>query len=374
MSNFIEEYKKGQAGKNKGLPMGEGLNHISKAINDVQRGMIYGVAAAPKAGKSTFVDYGFVIQPVLYALANNIPIEIVYLSFEIDRVSKEFDYATYFLYADFGISIIALEEGQTVDGKNFIILNPQYLQGKMQDDNNETIKVKPKIFEALKVVYATRIIPFFGEWATNGTLIKKGVMTFIEQKDNPTGLYKFFKRHAEKNGKFNKIQMGKGTRIVGYVPNDPDKYTIVVTDHLRKLIPERGWGTKQTVDKYIEYQVELRNWCAYTFVDIIHLNRAMTNIERLKGFKDLLFPSSDDIKDTGNLAEDANYVFTMFNPNDERYGLTRHFNVDIKDKNGNEFYPNMRTVHLVESRHCSFPKHWRVNMFGSYKHFEKLIL
>lgn len=47
--NLIEEYKKGQAGGNKGLYMGDGLENISKAINGVQRGRIYGVAAAPKA-------------------------------------------------------------------------------------------------------------------------------------------------------------------------------------------------------------------------------------------------------------------------------------------------------------------------------------
>ena len=61
--NLIEEFKKGQSGGNKGLPMGEGLSNVSKAVNGVQRGRIYGVAAAPKAGKSTFVDYSFVIQP-----------------------------------------------------------------------------------------------------------------------------------------------------------------------------------------------------------------------------------------------------------------------------------------------------------------------
>ncbi len=47
--NFIEEYEKGQRGGNKGLPMGDGLMNVSRAINGVQRGRIYGIAAAPKA-------------------------------------------------------------------------------------------------------------------------------------------------------------------------------------------------------------------------------------------------------------------------------------------------------------------------------------
>ncbi len=50
MSNFIVEFKKGQAGKNKGLPMGKGLEAISKAIDGIQRGMMYVIASSPKVG------------------------------------------------------------------------------------------------------------------------------------------------------------------------------------------------------------------------------------------------------------------------------------------------------------------------------------
>ena len=84
--NFIEEYKKGQKGGNKGLPMGPGLENVSKPINGVQRGRIYGVAAAPKAGKSTFVDYAFVVQPFLYAQEHNLDIEWIYFSFELSII------------------------------------------------------------------------------------------------------------------------------------------------------------------------------------------------------------------------------------------------------------------------------------------------
>ena len=66
--NFIEAYKKGQEGTNKGLPMGEGLENISAAINDLQRAMIYVVAGAAKGGKSTLVDAGFVIGPCLFVI------------------------------------------------------------------------------------------------------------------------------------------------------------------------------------------------------------------------------------------------------------------------------------------------------------------
>lgn len=371
MSNFIEAFKKGQQGANQGLPMGDGLANLSNAINGVQRGRIYGVAAAPKAGKSTLTDYAFVIEPFLYALENNVDIEWIYFSFELDRISKEFDFATFFLFKDYGIYKIDLPEGIKKEEKSFITLSPDYLRGRLQDDSGEIIKVDDNIKEKLQLVYRNRLIPLFGEYTDKGFQIKRGLMTFIEQKDNPTGIYKYLKSHAESNGKFIKQRFGKGERITGYVPNNPEKYTIIVTDHLRKLILERGWKMKQTVDKYIEYTVELRNWCAYTFIHIIHLNRGMTDFNRLREVGDMLYPNSDDIKDTGNLAEDADYILTIFSPNDQRYSLDTHFGKIIKDKKGNELYPNLRTLHLVESRHCHYPQHFSTNMYGNVKSFEK---
>lgn len=67
-------------------------------------------------------------------------------------------------------------------------------------------------------------------------------------------------------------------------------------------------------------------------------------------------------------------MFTMFNPNDERFKLTEHFGKIIKDGDGNELYPKMRTVHLVENRHGDSPEHFRLNMHGNVKRFEQLII
>ena len=109
----------------------------------------------------------------------------------------------------------------------------------------------------------------------------------------------------------------------------------------------------------------------YTFVNIVHLNRDMADIERLKFMGDLIYPQPELIKDSGNLSEESTHVFTMFNPNDERYNLTSHFGMKIKDTNRNELFPNLRTVHLVESRFVPYPQHFRVNMNGALKDFKK---
>lgn len=370
--NFIIEYKKGQEGGNKGLPMGNGLINISNALNGVQKHRIYGIASPPKTGKTTFVDNGFMIEPYLYCKENNIPLEIIYYSFEIDRISKEFDVAVHFLYRDYGIFYIELPQGITKEGESVIELDSDYLRGRVVDDNGDIIKVKPVIEEKLKEVYEKYIIPMFGEYSVEGIPLSKGIITFIEQKDNPTGIKNFLLDHAAENGKFIKVQAGKRERIVGYKPNDENKYTIVITDHLRKLIPERGFSEKQNVDKYIEYSVELRNWLHYTFVHIIHTNRNLASQERMRFAKDTLYPTAEDVKSTGNLSEEADYLITLFNPNDDRYKLNEHFGLKIKDEAGNILFPKLRTAHLVESRHTKYPQHFKMNMLGNVKAFEQI--
>ena len=219
----------------------------------------------------------------------------------------------------------------------------------------------------------------------SGIQLEKGVITLLESRNNPTGIRNDLLAYAEANGKFLKEEFtftneqgkeAKGEKKIGYAPNDPKKFVLVITDHLRKISLERIGGNpanlKQCIDKYLEYSVELRNLCGYSFLHIIHLNRSITDPVRMKQAGDLLYPNGDDVKDSGNLSEEADFMFTLFNPNDERYNLTKHFGDQIKDGNGNELYPNLRSLHLVENRHGDAPIHWRLNMFGNIKKFEHL--
>ena len=297
--NFIEEYKKGQTGFNSGLSIG--LSNLETALNGMQRHRMYGVASPAKIGKTTFVDFCFVINPYLQSLEETINIEWLYYSYEIDRISKEFDFATFFLNYDFGIEKIQLEGDSTFTRNgitsNYIDLCPDYLRGRLQDDNKNLIKVKDSVFEALKTVYEKRIVPLFGEYSPEGILLKKGKIIFLENPSNPTGIRKELIKYAEIHGSFVKTEDGTFSRISGYKPEDPSKYTIVVMDHLRKLIPEQGFTLKQTIDKMTEYFVQLRNWCDFTIIPILHTNRNISSVERLKFSKDQIYPTSEDLKD-----------------------------------------------------------------------------
>lgn len=372
MSNFVETFKDGKLGKNFGLPTG--IKALDKAINGLQKRMSIGLAAAPKCGKTTLCDFAFVINPYLYMLSigklDNI--EWIYFSYEIDRVSKEFKFAAFFMAYDYGIYNFYYKE-------KLYGITGDYLMGKQihynDDDTNECIPVSEEHEQILKKIYYERIVPMFGEYAEDGvTQIKPGKILIIEEPENPTGVYKYLYHHAEQNGEFKKVKFnvkedGKTVtkeRTVGYTANNPDKFTVIVTDHIRKLRIERGFSLKQTIDKYLEYSTLLRNWCGYTFIHIIHSNRNLANTDRLKYAGEWIFPTADDCKDSGNPAEECTIFMTLFNPNDEKYNLKKHFGVELSA------YPFYRSIHITESRNTDCPVHIQVNMFGGINMFSSL--
>ena len=373
--NFVTAFKEGKEGKNMGPSTG--IAKLDLAMLGVPRKSIIGVAAAPKVGKSKFVDYAFVLSPYLLAPAAT-EIDWIYFSYEMDRISKEFNFAAFYFSFDYKIETFVYPG----NGKTYEI-SSNYLMGKLIDEVTlEPIKILPTHESILKEIYIKRIIPMFGEYDVTGKQIRKGKIDFIEQRENPTGIRNYLLNYAKANGEFlyqNYTTLdaaGKKVerkRVIGYRPNNPAKYCIIITDTMRKIPPERGFTTKQTVDKMLEYQEEIRNLCHFTFIDIIHLNRSMADVERLKYMKDCLYPTGEDIKDTGNLSEACNYLFTMFNANDDKYNLNKHFGMPLTDRNGKILYPNYRSLHLVESRETFCPRHIRLNMRGSNNQFSELV-
>ena len=271
--NFIEEFKKGQSSKNQGIPFGPGLENLSRALNNIQRGTSTTVAAASKAGKSTWVDCAFILGPYLYWLQvlnteNRLDLVFVYFSFEMDRVSKEYDFACFFLHHFYGINKIMLPEGIKYKNKygeivDYIYLSSQYLRGRIQDVDGNTILCDADVKEKLKIVYEIHIVNLFGEYDDQGRQIKKGLIEFYDEAENPTGLRNRLMVKAEERGTFIKETfLDKATnqnreKICGYKPYNPEEYIIVVTDTVRKLKKERGFTMKENVDKWLEYTTML---------------------------------------------------------------------------------------------------------------------
>lgn len=360
--NFKRRYELGQLGKNIGLSMG--IPKLTSSTRGIQKKMIYAVGAAPKVGKSKFVNFAFILSPYKEALKKGpealANLHWIFYSFEMDRSSTEFHFAAHYFAEDYDIHNF-MHKGE------IIMMSADYLLGKLIDKEGEMIPLHPEHQPILIEIYKNRIKPLFGTYDEEGKQLSKGKIDFIEERDNPTGLRNYIMRYAKENGEFQfesyytvdeKGKRVRKERIVGYKEKNPDLVTIIITDHMRKLKFERGFSMKQNVDKWVEYQVEFRNWCLFTFVDIIHTNRSVSAVERMKFAGEFIYPTGDDLKDTGNLSEDANMVITLFNANDEKYGLEKHFGYDLAS------YPYYRSIHIVESRDTECPLHIMANLYG----------
>lgn len=372
MANLVEEFKKGQKGLNFGLTTG--ILALDRAINGTQKGVSIGVAAAPKAGKTALCDYSFVISPYLQMVkANRLEdIEWIYFSYEIDRLSKEFKFAAFFMANDYNVYSFQYKD-QTYG------VDAEYLRGrklhKLPNGDNEVIPVSKEHEEKLKNIYINRIIPLFGEYDKYGRKIKQGKIDFIVESENPTGINKYIVSHAKKNGKYvtegysiinDKGERENRSRVIGYTPNNEKKWTIIIIDHIRKPTRERGFTMKENIDKLLEYTTISRNLHQYTHINICHSNRGVSNVERLKFAGENIFPTADDVKDTGNLAEESTILLTLFNPNDEKYNLDKHMGVELKD------YPNYRSIHITENRNGNAPVHIQTEFLGGVNMFNPL--
>lgn len=372
--NFVTKFTGGQQGLNVGWTTG--VPALDKAILGIQQEQTYGIAAAPKCGKTTFADYAFLISPYLQAERENRldEIEWIYFSYEISRVSKEFKFAAFFMAYDFGIYNF------TYKG-DIYPMSANYLQGKLTrvigrdakgNDIRELIPVTEEHSTMLKQVYVKRIVPIFGEYDENGRKLQTGkIVHFLEEQDNPTGMDKFLKNYCRQHGTFSMEKyMSEGKekeRIIGYKSNTPKVTRIVITDHIRKPTMERGFNMKQNIDKWLEYSTVLRNRCRLTFVHIAHSNRGVANTDRLRFAGEFIYPTADDVKDSGNLAEECTVLMTLFNPNDEKYNLTKHFGAELVN------YPNYRSLHITEAREVPSPAHIQMNMYGDINTFTPLI-
>lgn len=376
--NFVTVFKEGQQGQNMGLSTG--LPTLDRAINGIQRKTSIGVCAAPKCGKTTLADFSFVISPYLQMLQLDRldDVEWIYYSYEIDRVTKEFKYASFFMYLDFKIADFVYEGVTYPMSQDYLMgrLKHQYRNTQGEVIGEEIILLTDDHSKKLKEIYVKRIIPLFGEYDEHGKKIQPGKIDFIEEADNPTGMYKYLKNHAKANGQFleesyfttdDSGRTVEKKRIIGFKPRNPKKYTIVLTDHIRKLKRERGFTMKENIDKWLEYTTEIRNLTGYTFINIAHSNRGVANVDKLRYAGNRIFPTADDVKDSGNLAEESTILLTLFNPNDEKYNLTEHFDVDLQT------HPNYRSIHVTESRYTECPVHIQTNMYGNINLFTPLI-
>lgn len=309
ISSLEQSLAEGRVGGNVGRDIRS--PKLSRLISGLQLGRLGLVGGQSGTGKTSFVDDHFVFQPLeewmhvmgidmmnppdirdVVVREGQLDVEIEYYSMEISPMEKMIKYISRRIYFDHGIPV-----------------SSDYILGRLQDDKGQPILPSPEI-NAMVDTYMP-LVRF---------LLKK--IKFHERKITKEYITQQRKLRHGRNGEFEEYE---GELI--YHRYNPKKMVLDIFDHAG-LIKKGKDGKKSTLDDISADSVDSRNVCKESTIFISQFNRGIEDVQRAKlGVE----PQAADFKDTGNLYEDADWVFALFHPYKFKMGTY------LPDENGRSY-------------------------------------
>lgn len=279
--DVLNQIDRGRSGLNKGLPMG--FNRLAKYIPNIQQATYYLIGASTKVGKTSFTDDCFMYNPYDF-ISNNetdMIIDIDYYSFEVEKKLKIIKGISRKIWKDYGL---------IVDVNSILSRG----QNHCSDEIYDLVKSTREYFEPLEDCITIHDIP-----------------------ENPTGIFKYLKRKAETLGEVHNktITLQDGTTIEKFdkfIPNNPNRYWIIIIDHISLAESERGYNTKETIDKLSQYLVYIRN--NYSAIPVVIQQLAFDSMNDERHRSGRLVPSIKDFGDSKYTTRDASVIMALFNP------------------------------------------------------------
>jgi hypothetical protein len=298
------EVQKGIDGSNNGIPMG--FNRLNRYIG-IRKSMYYLVGGLTGSGKTSFIDDAFVLNPFDWYISKenktDIKLRIIYRSMERSGTYKLAKWVSRKIFLDQGI----------------IIPVPKLLgwTDKMTKDEHDLFLMYEEYAEKMKEV-----------------------ITVIDGPENPVGIAKELKAHAEANGEI--IQLDKYNKR--YVPSNENELTIVVIDHIGLLKLTKDQPTKkQAIDKMSDELRYARDFYGYSPVVVSQFNRDISNMSRLKNGD--VEPQLEDFADSSSTQNDADVVLGLFDPIRYKVPDPSGYDLDkLKDSFGAKYFRSLRLI------------------------------
>ena len=221
------------------------FNRFSNDLPGIERGKFYLTSGNTKSGKTQITNFMFLYTPLLYAYKNpdKVRVKIFYFPLEETPEAISLRFMSYLLF--------------TLSGKRVAPID-------LKSTNSN--KVLPEeILELLDSEEYQNILKFYEE-----------NVIFLNER-NPTGIFKTMLKYAESTGTIHKKTVNITNKETGlveqrevfdyYEPNDSNEYVICLTDHVSLLENERGFDLRQTIIKFSEYMMIIRN--KYHYIPVV---------------------------------------------------------------------------------------------------------
>lgn len=236
------------------------FSRFSNNLPGIEMGKYYLVSGNTKAGKTQITNFMFLYTPLLYAYHNpdKIRIKVFYFPLEETPEAITLRFMSYLLF--------------TISGKRVAPID-------LKSTNSKKV-LSEDILELLNSEVYQSILKFYEE-----------NVIFLNER-NPTGIWKTMLKYAESTGTIHKKIVNITNKETGlveqkeifdyYEPNDSNEYVICLTDHVSLLENERGYDLRQTIIKFSEYMMILRN--KYHFIPVV-VQQQSTETSNLEAFK-----------------------------------------------------------------------------------------
>lgn len=268
------------------------FRRLSNSFPGIEKSKYYLISGGPKAAKTQITNYLFVYTPILYAFEHpeQLRVKIFYFPLEETPENITLRFMSYLLY--------------TLSCKQ-IRVSPMDLKST----NSDKI-LDEEVLNILRSDEYQKILKFYED-----------NVLFMSDR-NPTGLYKTIKDYAEKNGTIHRKKVKITNKETGnteeveafdyYEPADKKEYVIVITDHVSLLNQERGMNLRETINKYSEYMMIIRNNYHYIPVCVQQQGTETGNLEAYKSNK--IRPTMAGLSDSKYTSKDCSIMFGITNP------------------------------------------------------------
>jgi hypothetical protein len=302
--NLKKEVQSGMDGRNNGIPMG--FNRLNRYIG-IRKSMYTLVGGLTGSGKTSFIDDAYVLNPfdwyISKANTTDIKLKIIYRSMERSGTYKLAKWISRKIFMDEG----------------YIIPVPKLLgwTEKMTKDEHDLFLMYEDYAEKMKET-----------------------ITIIGGPENPVGIAKELKAHAEANGRIE--QLDQFNKV--YIPNNENEVTLVVIDHIGLLKTTTAQPTKkQAIDKMSDELRYARDFYGYSPVVVSQFNRDISSPMRLKNGD--VEPQLEDFADSSSTQNDADVVLALFDP--MRYKVEDPSGYDLnklRDEFGAKYFRSLRLI------------------------------
>ena len=295
------------------------FTRFSNDIPGIEKDKYYLISGNTKSGKSQLTNYLFLYTPLLYAYHNpeKVRVKIFYFPLEETPENITLRFMSYLLFTLSGIRIAPID---------------------LKSTNSN--KVLPQdILDLLESEEYISILKFYEE-----------NVIFLTER-NPTGIWKMMLKYAQDTGTIHYKDINITNKETGlvetkqvfdyYEPHDIKEYVLCITDHVSLLENERGYDLRQTINKFSEYMMILRN--KYHIIPIV-VQQQSTETSSLEAFKNnKIRPTTAGLADSKYTSKDCTVMLGITNP--FVHELPEYYSYDIT-----QFKGNIRFLEVVVNR------------------------